>query len=338
MAAITTAVVGTGLAAYAAKSASDSQKDASRTNQRIARNTNATNLALFHEGRGSLGHAILPEYFGDFEKQFGEDVVRGYKANLAFQGTPEEQLAKYRAITERYQPTFDQGSDVVDSIYSGAMDRQRLAEAQPVMEARSTLARTHKQGILDDIQARLGALDAANAAKGYVGTGSAAQGAALRQTLPFYQRAAGVGAQATLENELQAQAIKESGRDLRLRSLDLPVARAQQAFGLQQMPSEFLNESAVSRLAPFKFFKLDPGTFQTATPPPVKAVPSTGQIVAQGLGSLASTAGNVYANNQLANQLNSMRQPPPQPSYNPWEYQGGAYDWSPVPMYGGGYG
>lgn len=336
--AIAAGVLAAGATAYAAKSASDSSRDAQRTNVSQARQQRELEERLFHEGRGSAGHAILPEYLGDFEKQLGEDTVRGYKANLAFQGTPEEQLAKYRAITERYQPAFEQGSDVVDSIYSGAMQRARLAEAQPVMDARSALARTHRQGILDDIQARLGALDAANAAKGYVGSGSAAQGAALRQTLPFYQRAAGVGAQAALENAQQAQGIYDTQRDLQLRSLDLPGARAQQAFGLQQMPSEFLNQSAISRFAPFKFFQLEPDSLRVSPPPPVKAIPSTGQIIASSLGQVAGAAGNVYENSQLANQLNSMRQPPAQPAYNPWEYQGGAYDWSPVPMYGGGYG
>lgn len=330
--AIAAAVVAAGATAYAASSAASSARSAQKTNVSRARSQRELEERLFHEGRGSAGHAILPEYLGNFEKEVGLDAAEGYRANMAFQGTPEEQLARYAEISRRFQPAFDQGSDVVDSIYSGAMQRERLAEAAPVMAARTQLAGTQRQGILDDITARLGALDAANARKGYVGSGSAALGAAFRQTAPLYQQAASVGALANLQNAQQTQGINDTNRDLQLSSLGLPAQRAAQAAAFNQIPVNALNQSYASAQAPFGFFRIGVGQQQASRLPDAVPIPGNGQIVASGLGQLAGAYGNYAANQALVGQIGQMSQ---QPAYNP--YQVGQYDYSPVPRYGGGY-
>lgn len=331
-AAIVAAGVAAGATAYAAKSSASSAKEANKTNLGRAAQQRALEERLFHEGRGSAGHAILPEYLGDFESQLGKDAIAGYKANLNFQGTPEEQLARYEEDAARFRPAFEQGNEVVDSIYSGAMERQQLEDAAPVMAARTGLAKTQRQGILDDITMRLGALEAKNFRKGYVGGSSAETGAALRATIPLRQQAAGVGALATLQNAQETQGIRDANRALRLNSLGLPAARARAATQFRQIPVAAAGEAAALSTAPFNFFRLPVGQQQASRLPEAVPVLSTGSIVGAGIGSAATSLGNYYANQALVKQANAME---PAPAYNP--YRPGDYDYSPIPDGRGGY-
>jgi hypothetical protein len=332
IAAIAAAAIGAGATAYAATSSSAAAKDAAAKNASNAEKYRKLEERLFHEGRGSQGFAILPEYGGDFEKQLFQDAAAAYKSNQQYLGTPEEQIARNAEIVNRFQPAFEQGSDVIDSVYSGEMQRQQLAEAQPVMQARTALAQTQRQGINDSLQALSGRLAALNAQKGWIGTGTGYTNAQIRQSAPLYQQAAGVGALANLQNAQQTQGIYDANRQLQLNSLGLPGQRAQQALALKQLPFNALNQITANSQVPFGMFKIPIGQQNAIQLPTVQPIPGAGQIAAAGVGQLASAYGGYAANQALINQMNQMNQAP---AYNP--YQVGQYDYSPVPAYGGGY-
>lgn len=313
-----------------------SAREAEATNQRNARKDRELTLRMFQESRGSAGSALLPTYGGDFEKNLFTDTRGAYEANRAAMGTPTEELARYQADVDRFRPAFEQGNQFIDSIYSGAMKDERLAEAQPVMDARTALAKTQKQGILDDITARLGALDAANARKGFVGSGTGFQNAQLRSTAPLYQQAAGVGAAATLQNAQQRQGVLESNRELQLNSLGLPVTRAQQATALRQMPGQALSQGQLTAQKPFGMFNIGTAAFKPEPLPQVQALPNNLGIISAGIGAAGGQVGNYLAQQQQAKALQQMyaaRVNYNQPAYNP--YTGGdAANYDAASIYG----
>jgi hypothetical protein len=138
---------------------------------------------------------------------------------------------------------------------------------------------------------------------------------------------------ATLQNAQETQAIREANRALRMSSLGLPAARARAATQFRNIPLEAAAAGQGLAQNPFGFFRIGVGQQQASPLPAVQPVLPTGAIVAQGAGSLASSLGNLAANNALVKQINAV-----QPVYDPYEYQPGrSVDLSPVPRYGGGY-
>lgn len=316
-----------------------SAKEANATNMRNAKNTRDLALRMFQESRGSTGSAVLPTYAGDFEKQLFQGAQGAYQADQLAQGTPAQQLARYQAEVDQFQPAFQRGNEFIDDIYSGELQRQQLAEAQPVLEARTALAKTQKQGILYDISARLGALDAANARKGYIGSGSGFQNAQLRSTVPLYQQAAGVGAAANLQNAQQIQAINEANRQLQLSSLSLPALRAQQAVSLRQLPFQSAVQNQLIGQKPFGMFNIGTAAFRPEQLPTVQPIPSNAAIGLTGLGALGQQVGNYYAQQQQAKALQNLyaqNQMATSPAYNP--YVSGAVNYDAAAIGGLGSG
>lgn len=85
---------------------SSGQKKAAKTQQEGAleqtRLTNEMNERLFHEARGSEGHALLPEYFGGFEAEIGNNLTDIYRSTRS-QPTAEDVFANVAGLNEEYE-------------------------------------------------------------------------------------------------------------------------------------------------------------------------------------------------------------------------------------------
>lgn len=307
IAAIAAGVIGAGLGAYGASEQAGATEEAGRLNAQAQENINALLVQFAREQEGEGGKPVfLPRYTGGYEAGtlFPQAQAIYDVTGALLQGTPAEQAMRYKAIAEAAQPGETAAQRIGADIFSGALTKERLAEQVPVEQAGARLALTQKQGILDDLVQRTNALLAADARKGYVGTGSAVQTAAQRTAIPFRQAAAATEAGQDLATVQRRAAIQEQGRQLKLQSLGLPVQLAQQQAALTNFPAQALAQAYQTRLQPFQFFQR-----RSAAPPAVKAptypvIPTTGQIVAQALGGTAGSLGNYFATQQLINQLN----------------------------------
>lgn len=290
---------------------SRSQNKATKANLEAARELNAANYRIFQESRGATGNAFLPLYFGNQEKQLGQDAMTFYNAGRNLFGTPAEQLLKYKQAIGEYQPMLDASRGTLADIFNGNLTDARLEYFRPVGEARETVAATQKQGVLQGLQERLNALNADSARAGYTGTGSFGQNRLLNATIGARQQAAGLGAYANLENAMDRRGIQDQGANLKIASMDLPYQQAQQALNLEMLPMTQVQQNFSRSLAPFEFFRMGQGNFQYAPLPQVQAVPSAAQIGLTGAAAAANQLGSYYANRGAMN--------------NAQQYQAGTY-------------
>lgn len=268
-----------------------SQRDAARQNAQQVADQNALQRELYYNARGAGGNAILPMYFGPTEQRLSNDAVNNYDASQAFFGTPAERLAQGAAIRDRYQGLMDSGTDVLTNLYGGGLQNRLTNEYAPVAAATTALAKTKSGGILQGLRERIAALNAGNAAKGFVGSGSTAQNSLLRATIGGRQDAAAALAGGDLQNQLGYQNIRDRILQLQFGNLDQASNRARQDAALQQLPAEYAASLYQQQTAPFNFFKVGVGNPPQVQPfPTVQPNFSTGQAVAgafQGLGSAA---------------------------------------------------
>lgn len=302
-AAIALGVVAAAGTAYAANENSKSVKSAAKQNKAAQDATNALNLQMFQESRGEGGLPVfLPRYSGGDEQEFYNQARAIFNATSP--GDPAATAARYEQIVEAQRPAFNAGTDLINSIFSGDLERQRLEQFEPVAQARNQVAAAQKQGILEGLSVRLNELSANRAKQGFTGSGSFSNNLALSSTIGARQKAAEAQAGAGLLNAADRRAIQEGNIDLGLRSLDLPVNRVQQAFNLEQLPAEAAGTAFNRRLNIFQPFRLQQGQFQYPQPYQVSAVPGMGQILGTAVGQAGSSVGNYFANRAIANQLN----------------------------------
>lgn len=308
-AAIGAAVVGLAGTVGASMCAADSAEDANFQNALNAALQRKLELQLAREARGQPtpegGVSSLLPFYGD-EVGLYRDAKDYYDATKAITGTPQEQILRYKNTIDRYGPVFNAGGDLISSIYSGDMLANRLAENQPVAGARRAVAQGQQQGVLEGLLRRINELKTERKLQGYTGGGSFEEQQLLAGTIGARQKASEVMTRAELENAMEERSIREAQRELGLRSLDLPLARAKQALELETLPLRTANELASARMAPFDFFRIGPGQVMRPTAnPTVTAIPNLGQIIGQGVATSAGTLGNYYMNQQLIKQLNA---------------------------------
>lgn len=309
----------------------DAQRHASNRNYDAAMQTNLSNERLFHEGRGSAGNAILPEYFGGLEAQLGKDVTAYYNASSKLQGTPEEQLAKYKAIADRFRPDIAAGDQAVSDIFTGALTDRRLGYVAPVKAARLAGAKGQKFAILDALNQRLAELNAQDASKGFVGGSSFQNSKNLAATIAARRASAAAESQANLENALTDAGIKDAGESAKLQSLNLPGQRLQTALTLERTPYNALGDSFQSRTAPLTFFRMNPGQARYDRPPSFEAIASPAQIALTQLGSFNRDLASIYLSKQR--QKGYGQSPYPVTNYS--EYPSGLGSTTGFDQYGG---
>lgn len=290
-------------AAFGAKS----QREANRTNRQNTLDQNAIQRELYYDSRGRGGHAILPEYFGDAERRFADDAVGIYDAANAYYGTAAERFARGDTIASRYRPIFDAGTQLLADTYSGDLSTRLQNEYAPVAAATTALAKTKKQGVLQGLQERLQAIGAANAQKGFVGSGSAAQNAALRSTIGANQEAAGALAGADLQNAASLKAIRDYVLQQQFGQLMAAPQRASADAALANMPAEFVNSTYAQQMAPLNFFRIGVGSGpEQYRQPFVDPNVSGGQIAASAIGQAGNAALDYWLKQKQASQYASM--------------------------------
>lgn len=310
--------------------ANEGQNKAMRAQQQQADAYNALISKMFSESRGSTGHAILPEYFGDTERQAADYAGSLSAAARGAFGSPTDVATIGKSIAARYQPILDAGGASISGIYTGAEQDKRLAAAQPVFEARVAGAKGQKQGIMQALSDRLQAITAGNAAKGYVGAGSTAGNAALRTSIGANQAAAAAMSGANLANVSDVAGIKNRILDLQLQSPQLASALANEAVKLNLLPAEFVGGVSAATTSPFNFFKIGAGT-----PPRPEMAPwaqpqaNFASIFGNAGGAAESMAARYFLNRDLANRYGSSSGSPyePYPGYlgeGQWTDVGGA--------------
>lgn len=295
-------IAGAAVAAVAAGGAAAMQAESSRkaaSQQREAvRDANALEYQRFQEARGSTGSAVLPIYAKELEAKAYQNAFDAFEANSA---VPAAKLkTQYQGIVDAQMPSVAAGNEVIAGIFNGDITQDRLDALAPVIAARTDMSLAQKAQILQAMQEEKNRIAAADARKGYSGGGSVSNNAMLQATIGARQQAAMAEAIANLQNEEAKRAVVDAGTDLKIKSIDLPVQRANQLIALQQSPSVAVAKQAETAMAPLAFFNIGPGT-----PPSVRVeqypdLPSTGAVALGAVSQAAGAYGNYKAYNNAA--------------------------------------
>lgn len=266
---------------------SRAQKKAAEANIQAARETNEMNYRMFQEGRGSTGSAILPLYFQDMERQIGDDAVNDYRSIRRLTGSPQSQVEKARATLGAYQPMIDAATGSLMDVYNGNLTETRQGYLKPVTEARTALARTQKEGVLQGLRERINALNAQSAAKGYSGSGSFAQNRLLDATIKSRQAAAATDSIAALENAQDVRNVNDQGANMRLQYMQMPFQLGQQALNYSDLPMQQVRRNSQAATAPLDFFRMNPGAFR-ADQLPMQGADTTWPAIMNSIGNANS--------------------------------------------------
>lgn len=302
-------ILAAGATAYAGMESANAQKDANKTNQEISDATNRLNYEMFLQSRGSEGSSLLPLYFEKgTEQQLGKRAFDTWLALNQALGTPGDQLKGYQGIVDSMTPAANASDALVNALFSGDLEKQQQANIEPVLAARGKVAAAQKEGVLGALIEQLNQISADRARAGYVGGGTAFQKASLKSaSIPYLQQAAGVGAQADLQNAMDVANVKNNAISTRLNNLALPLSQAANRVQLKQLPINAIGSASTGALQPFDWFKLQPQAFRADRAPLVNPVMSTGQVIGQGVGQLGSQLGNYAATRALINQMNQQQ-------------------------------
>lgn len=235
----------------------DSQRSATNQNRDNVNATNALNLQMFQEGRGSTGSAIFPIYGKAAESQLYNDTLNTYDATGAIQPTAQQ----LQAIVAGQQQNQDLANTAAAGIFNGATQTQELQNQQPVYQANLAAAQTQKQGTLEALQSTLNNIKAIQAGKGYAGDSfgnsllnfQARQGANTNIANQF--------SQANIGNAQAIQGIRQNAINRQLQNLNLPTAMAQNNINLAQQPANALAQQQGQRQQLFNMFRIGPGQF-----------------------------------------------------------------------------
>lgn len=300
---IAAAIAGGALAAGASAGgsmcAADAQEDANAQTIQQQKLDREQQLALYRESRGATGHAFLPYYLGSAEANLGADASARYLQMNQNAGSVKDEAARLRESVDAMRPAFDAGTGLVGDIFSGDLTNQRLANAAPVAAARTSAAQAGAEGVYAGLMERINKMKAERARAGFSGSSSFQDNRLAQATIAARQEAARQVAQARLDNELAAQGIKESGIDLAVRSLDVPMARARQAAQFDMLPDEALVSAFKTRMGVYEPFRIGTAPPQQLSPlSPVTAVPPMGQIIGQSAAGAITGATNAYVTSQ----------------------------------------
>jgi hypothetical protein len=278
------------------------EEKAQKINAASADRYNAMLRDLFHESRGSTGHALYSEALGGAEREFGNTAVGQARALRDYYGTPQDILARGAGVAARYQPLLEAGTKSIYGIYSGDEEAKRMAAAAPTFAARRGLAETTATGAMKGISDRLNAIRAQNAASGFVGAGSGSERLGFQAQIEGNQQAGGARGAAELANASEAQAIRNQILDQQLRGSELAGSLAGADLRFQTLPAEVVAAISQAQLGPLAPFRLGPGgTPQQTMAPWATPEPGLGQIL-DSLGGSGSQIGRYFLQRDLANR------------------------------------
>lgn len=285
--------------AMAAKKAARTERENQERNQQLIRQWNQYLLDTQANSLGATGRNVLWSQLpslGGFENRAAGNALGIYDAANQYYGSPANRLGMFSAAVNSASPGAQGAIKTINDLYSGALTQNRLASEAPVAAARTAMAQTTRQGILQGLMQRLNALQSQNQAKGYSGTGSFTQNQMLGASVGANQQAAAAIAQAALENAQQRAAIEEMGRQQAIQSVGVPFQLGQQNAALTGMPVAMMNQSYVDQLgalAPFRVGYQAPPYGAMRSPLMEQPIPSNSQIWWTGAGEGMKGLGQV---------------------------------------------
>lgn len=214
-----------------------------------------------------------------------------------------QKLAAFKQILDAHGGDFSAVSKLVSDLMSGKTTSDMLAEAQPVADARTGAATATKNAALESLQQTLNEIDQIQSKKGYGGDSSSGNLLKLNARTSANTEGAKALSQASLQNALDRASIQQQGRQMQLSNVMLPDQLANQEIARQTAPGTALANEFQTAMTPFSTFRTGNSFSPYQAPPQQNPIASTGQIVGQGVASLASTAGNYFAGQQNNSQL-----------------------------------
>ena len=274
-----------------AKSASDAQAK-----------SDAQNYEMFRQSRGSTGSAVLPEYLSGYESSLGQSAAEAAQALFGYGGGPQSRIDTATGMLKTYEPMIAAGDKTLLDLTTGVTGANRLASLQPVLAARTNLAKSRAAQINQSLDETLAGLRAQRAGSGFRGGSTFDTNRALAATVNARAGAAGEIGQAGLDNALATQNIDETNLQLLLQSLDQPFQRGQQRLAFNNLPMTSVASSYNDALAPLNFFRMG-----TANPPYVQpnVQPSNGAYAGAAVGALGQQYAQYLQQQEMMKLLKS---------------------------------
>lgn len=276
------AVVGVVGSAVAANGAKQSANKANEANAKNVADTNALNKQMFDESRGSTGHAFLPTYTGDAEKNTFNDLYGIYQSGL----TPEERQAQAQGVINEMAPSVQGGNDYLNGVYSGKNLQQSQAYYQPLWDARTQAA----QAQVDAIQQAYAKTRSQNLAtamrQGYYGGSSVQSNEQQKAMLDAIQSGAMARSNAQMQNAGEGAQLGINDLARRQQLLSEPISRGQQLVQYQNLPSNAAYggyDNLANRLG---LFNIGKGQFTYQNQPIVQPNINSGQVAGAAIGTI----------------------------------------------------
>lgn len=288
------AIAGGAISANGAKSAAAKAADA---NSKATSDTNALNLDMFNQSRGSTGHAILPTYFGNNETDAANQAYANFqRLNMG----ADEVGANLYNYQRSLDPSVHNSLAALQNRYNGVDLSQRLADSQPVWDARAAYAQTQGAGLREVAQAaqgginiglaqQLAAQNAQRTAQGYLGSSTFDRNRAVASTIMAQQAAAGqmananatgnnLAAQVALQNAQERGNFQLSDLDFRSNPAALGSAMSNLA-ALQSTPWTTQANLYTAAQQPLNFFRIGTQAYNQPFSPQVSPGINNGQII-----------------------------------------------------------
>lgn len=280
-----------------AKSAKNAQSSANEANLQATRETNELNKQMFDESRGSTGHAFLPTYTGNAEKQTFEDLYNIYQSGL----TPAQRQAQAQSVLTSMQPAVEGGNKYLTDVYSGANLATSQGYYQPLWDARLQAAQAQADAIRQAYAQTINQQRAAAQRQGFYGGSSVQSAEAQKALLSSIQNAALAKSNALVQNYGENAQLGLADLATRQQLLNAPISRAQSLNNYYNLPSEAAYggyDQLANRLG---LFNIGTGKFTYQQAPLVQPEIGSGQIYGSAISSLGQL-GQQYALNSLYNQ------------------------------------
>jgi hypothetical protein len=316
-------ILGSVLRGFAASDAAKKAKKAQKQN--IARAERA-----YREVRGSTGSAILPLYFGEnsesFEKELAGDLMDQYRG-AQFPTTDD-----YQGEVDKLRPGVEGATDLTNRLLTGDLTEERVSNYKPVFEARKTGAAASREAGIKALSETLNQIEAMQAKRGFGGESFGKNLLRARAGRDIAEKSAGRTSAVEEQNALDEARLRTASLDQMLASTGLPFAMAQRLAALQAMPNQMMTQDALTRMAPFDWFRI--GNFMPNIPQK-KPIPGDTQIWLNTGADIADTIADIalsYATSGAAvvdkGQFNN--------GMDTGGYVGGGQTTGQMPSYGGG--
>jgi hypothetical protein len=294
VAAVVAGVASVAGAAISAKASKDASARTDRTNRENITDTNQANLAMFDESRGSTGHAILPTYTGDAEKQTFDDLYKIYQGSM----TPQERSAQAAGVMNQMAPATQGGTQYLNDVYSGKNLDTSRGYYQPLWDSRTQTAQAQADAI-QQAYARTRQQQLATAQRqGYYGGSSVQSNEAQRALLESIQQAALARGAAATQNATEGAQLGITDMATRQQLLNEPLSRAQSLLNYNNLVNNAAYTGYDQLAQRLGMFNIGTGQFTQQNLPTVSPNINSGQIYGSALSNLAGSMGNAYMNQQ----------------------------------------